>query len=150
MGETKFMRLRDYLKANQNAFSDMEVFVLRNMSRRGVKFFQTSGLYLDFILWIRKGDNQTIAFKGIRMKGNFNDEKIELYRTIKDIEKRLNYPKVRLESFILSVSRYEGIKKTFEDGKRKKEEFDESYVLFMEDENLIEKLFKITLQQPST
>jgi len=152
-GETEFIkRLRDYVKINQKTFSDVEIFVLRNISRRGVKFFQTSGFYPDFIVWIREGDNQTIAFidpKGIRMKGNFNDEKIELHRVIKDIEKKLNNPKVRLESFILSVSRYHDIKETFEDGKRKKEEFEEHHVLFMEDEDLIEKLFKKLLQQPS-
>jgi hypothetical protein len=145
-GETKFVeKLRDYVRVNYRVFLDTEIFALRNITPRGVKFFQTSGFYPDFIIWVKKGGMQTIAFvdpKGIRNSGNFNDEKIQLHKNIKEIEKRLGGSKVRLESFILSVSSFQDIKKTFDNGKRKKEEFDEHHVLFMEDENVIKKLLE--------
>lgn len=146
-GETEFVkRLREYLKANHEEFKGEEIFLLRNLSKRGVKFFQTSGYYPDFIMWKRKKEKQTIAFidpKGIRNSGNFNDDKIQLYKNIKDIEKNIKDPKVRLESFILSVSKYNDIRKTYEDGRRPKEEFEKNHILFMEEKDSIEKLFKI-------
>lgn len=145
-GETKFIiRLRNYLRTNRAKFKDREVFLLRNLSQRGVKFFQTSGFYPDFIMWMRRGDKQTTAFidpKGIRNTGNFSDEKIQLHKNIKGIEKKIKTPKLRLESFILSVSKYKDISKTFEDGKKPKAEFEENHILFMEDSDLIKKLFE--------
>lgn len=141
-GETKFVRkLRDYIK--QNSVKDKEIFLLRNLSRRGVGFFENSGFYPDFIMWIKENDKQTIVFidpKGIRNLGNFSDEKIQLYRNIKDIEKEINKPNIKSESMILSVSEYENVKKNFEVGKTKKEEFENNHILFMEDEKLIDKV----------
>lgn len=89
-GETQFVKkLRDYIKQNQ--LKDKEIFLLRNLSRRGIGFFQTA--YFDFIMWIKENKKQTIVFiepKGIRNLGNFNDEKIQLYNYIKKIEKEIN------------------------------------------------------------
>jgi hypothetical protein len=143
-GETEFVRrLRDYVKNNAEKFRDRELFLLRNLSQRGIKFFQTSGFYPDFIMWIRKKDKQTIAFidpKGLRYCANIDDDKIQLHKYIKEIEKNLGNPNVRLESFILSVSKYSDIKKIF--GGVSKEEFENNHVLFMEDDKLIEKLLE--------
>lgn len=147
-GETRFIRgLKDYLKKNK--MKDKEVFLLRNLSRRGIKFFQTSGFYPDFIMWARKNEEQTVVFidpKGIRNLGNFNDEKIQLHKTIKEIEKEIKFykdpSKPKLESLILSVSNYDDIKKTFGEGNIPKHEFEERHILFMEDEDLMDKIFK--------
>lgn len=148
-GETRFIRgLRDYLKKNK--VKDKEVFLLRNLSRRGIKFFQTSGFYPDFIMWVRKDEEQTIVFidpKGIRNLGNFNDEKIQLHKTIKEIEKEIQFDKEptkpRLESLILSVSNYDDIKKTFGEGNIPKEEFEKHHILFIEDHDVIDKVFRL-------
>ena len=44
------------------SLSGVEVFLLRNLSRgAGVGFFETSGFYPDFILWIKKGKNSTLS-----------------------------------------------------------------------------------------
>jgi len=147
-GETRFIRgLRNYLKKSK--VNDREVFLLRNLSRRGIKFFQTSGFYPDFIMWARKNEEQTVIFidpKGIRNLGNFNDEKIQLHKTIKEIENEIEFDKEpskpRLESLILSVSNYDDIKKTFGEGNIPKHEFEERHILFMEDEDLMDKIFK--------
>jgi hypothetical protein len=145
-GETEFVtKLRDYLKTNKAEFKGREVFLLRNLSQRGVRFFQTSGFYPDFIMWIRKRDKQTIVFvdpKGIRNSGNFNDEKIQLYKSIKDIEQKIKKPELKLESYILSVSKYKDIRANFEDGTKPKREFEDNHILFMEDSDFIKKLFQ--------
>ncbi|MFC1972535.1 restriction endonuclease subunit R, partial [Chloroflexota bacterium] len=124
-GETEFIeRLREYLKTNQAEIKGSEIFLLRNLSQRGIRFFQTSGFYPDFIMWIRKGAKQTIVFidpKGIRNSGNFSDEKIQLHKDIKAIEAKIKTPpELRLESYILSVSKYQDINKTFDVGKQPK------------------------------
>lgn len=147
-GETKFiMELKDYLTGNK--VKDTEIFLLRNLSRRGVKFFQTSGFYPDFIMWVKKNDKQTMVFidpKGIRNLGNFNDEKIQLYKSIKEIEKGIkldkDQQKPKLESLILSVSNYNDIKKRFGEGNAPKREFEKHHILFMEDKHLIDKIFR--------
>ncbi len=147
-GETQFVKaLREYLRNHKT--KDMDVFLLRNLSRRGIRFFQTSGFYPDFIMWLRKNEEQNIIFidpKGIRNLGNFNDEKIQLHKTIKEIESKIQSdgvkPKPKLHSFILSVSSYDDIKKTFGEGNHSKEEFEANHVLFIKDNDWIEKLFK--------
>ena len=143
-GETQFVKyLRDYVRTNREQLKDRELFLLRNLSLRGVRFFQTSGFYPDFMMWIRRGKKVTVAFidpKGIRNSGNFNDEKIQLHKRIKEIETKLGDSKLRLESFILSVSKYYDIKNTFDDGKRKRDEFSTNHVLFLEDANMIQEL----------
>jgi len=145
-GETEFVRkLRDYLRNSLTTLEGKEIFLLRNLSQRGIKFFQTSGFYPDFIMWLRRGIKQTVVFidpKGIRNSGNFNDEKIQLHRNIKEIEGEIKDPELRLESYILSVSKYSDVRKTFGNGKRTKQEFEDNHILFMEDSDSMKKLFQ--------
>ena len=145
-GETQFVRkLREYLGLNREWLENRELFLLRNLSQRGVRFFQTRGFYPDFIMWIRSENHMTLSFldpKGIRNSGNFNDEKIQLHKNLKELEQRFSGQNLRLESFILSVSRYFDIKKTFEDGKRPKQDFEDNHVLFIEDTDLVPKLLE--------
>ena len=56
--------LRDYWADRRRSSEEKaEVFLLRNLSRgRGVGFFEESGLYPDFILWIKDGAAQRIVF----------------------------------------------------------------------------------------
>lgn len=86
-------------------FDDKELYLLRNLSRgRGVGFFEAGNFHPDFILWLLVGDQQRIAFvdpKGIRNLGA-SDPKIRFHETIKEIERRLGDPGVRLSSFIVS------------------------------------------------
>jgi hypothetical protein len=114
-GETKFVsQLRDYVRNNKDKFQNKDVFLLRNLVRRGMGFFRTSGFYPDFVMWIKDGDKQTISFMdphGIRNDGNFDEDKIQLHKDIKEIEEEVKKkcPGVKLESSILSVSKYKGL-----------------------------------------
>jgi len=154
-GETKFvMDLKNFLQSNPHRFKDKEVFILRNLSRKGVGFFISSGFYPDFIIWVKDKNKQNMIFvdpKGIRSLGNFNDEKIQLCASyIKDIENKVNEDlknrnentSLQLDAFILSVSSYDDVKTTFGDGKHSKDEFESHNIIFQKDREYIEKIFE--------
>jgi len=146
-GETEFIRLlRNYVK--ENKIKDKEIYLLRNLSKRGVNFFQTSGYYPDFIMWVKEQNEQTIVFidpKGTRNLGPLDtDEKIQLHRYLKEnVQPRIEeeYPEINLNSFILSITPSNEVKRL--KGKTK-EEFEENNVLFLKDdkEEAIKKLFE--------
>ena len=155
-GETKFVEdLRAYVANDRSLFRNGEIFLLRNLSRRGVGFFISSGFYPDFIMWIKGKNGQKIIFidpKGIMNLGNFNDEKIQLCTNfIRDIDKRVSQELARMQkkinlglyAFILSVTRYDDIKPRFGDGTHSRQDFEDHNVLFMmEDKNYIDKIMK--------
>ena len=176
-GETKFVvDFKKFLNGNKEFFKNKDIFLLRNLSRRGVGFFTSSGFYPDFIIWIKNKNRQNMIFvdpKGIRNLGHFNDDKILLcvpdftsipdfkaastYINIKEIEKGVNERlkkrredvALTLDAFIISTSRYDDIKKTWENGrfsnidyKDAEEEFDKYNILFQEDDTYIQKIFE--------
>jgi len=60
-----------------------EVFLLRNLPRRGVGFFQTAGFYPDFLLWLKKGNAQALAFVEPHGMVRWDQVKIDLLRDIR-------------------------------------------------------------------
>jgi hypothetical protein len=151
--EEKFViGLREYLKNNKAKFSNVEVYLLRNYPFSGVGFqLQWSRFYPDFIMWVKNGAKQTIVFidpKGLGHIKTLENEKIKLAKEIKEIEKRLNRD-IRLESFILSVTDYDDLRKG-EESFPSKEEYIRHHVLFLNDRNWPEELFAILAQSPLT
>jgi hypothetical protein len=65
-----------------------------------------SGFRPDFILWLLKSGQQTIAFidpKGMRnFTDNFNNPKVRFAKKIKQLQTDLKRDDIRLESFLLS------------------------------------------------
>jgi len=155
-GETKFVEdLRDFLESRKDLFEDKDLFLLRNLSKKGVGFFLSAGFYPDFILWLKDGDKQYMVFvdpKGIRNLGNFKDEKIQLCKFIKRIEDRVNEDgsvDLQLDAFIVSVSEYSKIKKSWENGRFSEiddkdalAEFEDHNILFQEHGDYIGKMFE--------
>ena len=80
-GERDFLRhLKEFVKESKK-FDGKELFVLHNLSVKGIGFFmESSSFYPDFILWIVDGKMQYIYFldpKGILLGDNhFNNPKI--------------------------------------------------------------------------
>jgi hypothetical protein len=150
VGEKQFVcDLKRYLKLHANIFSDKDVFLLRNLPRRGIGFFETSYFYPDFIIWVKTEERQNIIFvdpKGIGLNTmGLYDEKIMLHERIKDFEKKIlaknKDVSVILDSFIVSVTRYEDVRASF--GRRQRSEIEENQgILFQEDRNYIEKIMK--------
>jgi len=124
---------------NANSFlANKELYVLRNQSRgRGISFFEEGNFYPDFVLWIIEGSVQKILFvdpHGLRHARSFEDAKIRMHETIKDIQRnRLKDPSVSLETFILSPTRYSEI--SHWNGGSKKSDFNDCHVLFMYDDS---------------
>lgn len=135
--------LREYLKKNKGKFLGVEIYLLRNYPRSGVGFFNLSGFYPDFIMWIKNGKGQTIIFidpKGLEHAKGLDDEKIQLKDEIKQLERKLRKVKAALESFILSKTPYEKLI----EGRTKpptKDEYIEHHILFLDDSDWPERLF---------
>jgi len=154
-GETEFLvDLKNFLNRKSSLLENYEIFLLRNLSRRGVGFFINSGFYPDFIIWVKGEDKQCMIFidpKGIRNLGNFNDDKIQFCVSyIKEINKRINEElknrvenvNLQLDAFILSVSPYSDIKDIFGKGNHTKEEFEKHNIVFKEDADYLRKIFE--------
>tara|TARA_R110001592_G_scaffold43005_1_gene139495 strand:+ start:14887 stop:17997 length:3111 start_codon:yes stop_codon:yes gene_type:complete len=145
-GERDFIdHLRQFVKESDK-FKDKQLFVLRNLSVKGIGFFMdSSSFYPDFILWVVDGKKQYIYFldpKGILLgETHFNNPKVlwcntdastleakiqaDLKTDKKDVE-------VHISAFILSVTPFEKVRKVWSDGNVTKDEFAENKVLFIE------------------
>lgn len=92
-------------EAGKDFMQDKELYLLRNKSRKGIGFFDASGFYPDFIVWLIVGEHQYVSFvdpKGILRLQQFSDDKIQLYRKIKDMERTLNDSNITLNSYIIA------------------------------------------------
>src|SRR5207249_3598311 len=67
-------------------FVGCDLYLLRNLPRRGVGFFGAAGFFPDFLLWLKAGIRQALAF--IEPKGmvNWPAEKIELLGDLPQLE----------------------------------------------------------------
>ena len=144
-GERDFVTdLRKFFDQNPEFFKERELFLLRNMSKgRGIGFFEAGNFYPDFILWLLVGEKQYVTFvdpKGIRNLEGPDDPKIRFYKTIKEIEGRLDDPTVTLNSFVISNTPYRQV--GWWDGGISKDELARCHVLFQKDdrETYINKL----------
>ena len=99
--------LRQWLAIHEKALETdgKRLFLLRNLAKRGVGFFEAGNFYPDFILWcLNKDGTQRICFidpHGLEHEGPGSD-KIQFSANIKHLEQRLGDPSVTLDSVILS------------------------------------------------
>lgn len=147
--------LQAFCNANQDFFKNRELYLLRNESRRGVGFFDDGGFYPDFILWLVDDGKQHVTFvdpHGLRFAEGKNDRKIQFFKTIKSIEARLADPKIVLNSFIVSPTRYNEIKWIGDGEGMTKDQFGEMNVLFQYDDKdtYISKLLLRTMADSSS
>ncbi|GGD58532.1 DEAD/DEAH box helicase family protein [Pseudoxanthomonas indica] len=146
-GEMRFVRrLKEYCAAHPEQFEGKPLFLLRNMSKgRGVGFFEAGNFYPDFIVWRIDGDKQCITFvdpKGLHNLSWEGEPKLEFYRTIREIEKRLDDPNVALQSFILSVTPAAAMRLRWP--KVTDEQMAARNILFDEDEHYVDTLIRAT------
>ncbi|MCX7943511.1 MAG: restriction endonuclease subunit R, partial [Deltaproteobacteria bacterium] len=156
--EKKFLvELKNYLKANKNKLNNFEIYLLRNYPFSGIGFqLQWAKFYPDFIMWIKEEKRQIIVFidpKGLVHTKGLDDEKI-LFASknnnafnIKKIEEelnkkgRINGTTITLESFILSFTPHDKLNKGLRNPPSK-EEYINNHVLFLDDSDWPEKMFK--------
>jgi hypothetical protein len=136
-GERDFvLDLRKFHTANQEFFKGQELYVLRNVSKRGIGFFEAGNFYPDFILWLLVAKKQYVTFvdpKGLRqLDDGASNPKIQFYKAIKEIETRLGDPCVILNSFIISSTPHQNIPMWGEG--MTKAALQECHVLFQKDD----------------
>jgi len=154
--EKKFLAdLREYLQQHERELN-FEIYLLRNIPFSGFGFQLTwSRFYPDFIMWTKEPINsgqstemtakQAIVFldpKGLEHSKGLDDEKIQFAKEIKNVERKLKNKNTVLESFILSETSYrkliEGLNNPPD-----KETYINNHVLFLEDTNWPQELFRL-------
>lgn len=86
-------------------------------------------------MWVKDKDRQHIVFldpHGLEHEKTLDNQKIQLFKDIKQLEDAMGDKNISLDSFILSKTSYESLIK----GRTKpeaKEEFKANHVLFLED-----------------
>lgn len=139
--ERKFVEdLRAYCLAEKDkSLADVEVFLLRNLSRgKGIGFFEKRGFYPDFILWIKKSDTQRIIFVEphgmLHAEAYQHDDKARLHESLpeltKAICKRSGKKEISLDSFIVSATPFDDLRTRYDDGSWDKKKFKEAHILF--------------------
>jgi superfamily II DNA or RNA helicase len=137
--------LKNYLRDNKDKFANFEIYLLRNFPKSGVGFFNLSGFYPDFIMWLKDGKKQKIIFidpKGLEYTKGLDDQKIELSIDIKELEQKLGRKDVVLESFILSQTSYDKLIKG-RTTPEPKDEYIKNHVLFLDDKEWPDKFFEL-------
>ena len=134
--------LRNYFASEADALPDgAELFLLRNLTRgRGVGFFDSSGFYPDFILWVKAKDAQRIVFidpHGMRQADAYiHDDKARLHERLPELSReiagRSGTPNVQLDSFIVSATTYEDLRIRYGDGTWSRGNFAAKHILFQE------------------
>ena len=157
-GERNFVKhIREHIREMPDKFADKEIFLLRNLSMKGVGFFmESSSFYPDFILWIVDGNKQHIFFldpKGILLGDtNFNNSKVlwcknnvfELEKKIKsDLVKNNSEISVSISAYILSVTSFDKVRKVWSNGNVTQEDFTNNKILFIKNNKAyLEKIFE--------
>ena len=134
--------LRNYCESEPNALPDgVELFLLRNLTRgKGVGFFNNSGFYQDFILWVKGKDSQRIVFIEphgmMHAKAYKDDDKATLHERLpelnQEIANRSGNLNVQLDSFIVSTTKYEDLRTHYDDRTWTKDRFAAKHILFQE------------------
>ena len=73
-------------------WGEVELYVLRNLPHAGVGFFNTAGFYPDFLLWLKDGGKQALAFVDPKGLARWSEEKVELLQTIRELSGRAGFP----------------------------------------------------------
>lgn len=142
--------LRQWLQAHEAGLlaQGKRLFLLRNLAKRGVGFFEAGNFFPDFILWcVMQDGKQRISFidpHGLEHEGPGSD-KVVFSENIKQLEQRLNDPEVTLESFILSPSTTPRgrIEHLWQASGAPKIDLDKLHVLFMSESDYLNKLLAI-------
>lgn len=138
--EHKFMRdIINLVKTNPEVLKDSELYLLRNKSMSGIKFFEDYGFYPDFILWIVKGKKQYLTFidpHGLHNEvRQFDNPKIMLYESLCEKQKELKDKNLILNSYIVTTTKMGELLswcKGETDTEKQKQMFHDHHVYFME------------------
>ena len=140
-GERRFVEdMRAYCRSEKDgSLADKEIFLLRNSSRgKGIGFFDKRDFYPDFILWVKDGSMQRIAFIEphgmLQAEAYMHDDKARLHESLPALAEamgeRSGLKNVVLSSFIVSATPYEDLRTRYDDGSWNRRRFAEAHILF--------------------
>jgi hypothetical protein len=107
-------------KADNASLKGKELFLLRNLSRgKGVGFFEASGFYPDFMLWVRQGNKQRLVFvepHGMQMEEHpSTNPKAHLHeylaRQLPEARRKSKNEKLYLDAYIISATPFDDLRK---------------------------------------
>jgi len=150
-----------WAKEKNKSLAKVEVFLLRNLTRgTGIGFFEERGFYPDFILWIM-GKKQHIVFVEphgmVYANAYIHDDKARLHETLPDLAKsvgaRSRRKNITLDSYIISATPYEVLRKKYDDGTWDRGKFAGAHILFLErseEYDYMERIFTDQLSSDTT
>jgi hypothetical protein len=83
--------------SKQDDWQDYSVYLMRNLPKKGIGFFQTAGFYPDFLLWLKQEDTQALAFIDPKGLVQWDEEKVQLLKVMPDLGAELG---LAVEGFI--------------------------------------------------
>jgi hypothetical protein len=117
--ERKFVNdMIDFCRAKPASLRGKELFLLRNLSRgKGIGFFEDTGFYPDFILWVTEGTKQRLVFiepHGMKMEMHPSmNPKVNLYKKLQtqqeDARKKSKMSGLSLDAFIISATPFDDL-----------------------------------------
>jgi len=136
-GEKNFVDdLKAFTQKEVEYFKDKQLYLLRNLSKRGIGFFEANNFFPDFILWLVTEAKQFVSFidpKGLRQIQGLTDPKIQLHKNIRNIiQPKLNDPDIELNSFIVSNTPYNQL--SHWKGQESIQDFNSNHVLFQKEQ----------------
>jgi len=130
-----------WAQEKDKSLAEAQVFLLRNLSRgSGIGFFEERGFYPDFILWIVAGEKQHIVFIEphgmLHAEAYQHDPKAQLHKRLPDLAQEIGARSGRrhitLDSYIISATPYDDLRKQYDDGSWDREKFAAAHILFLE------------------
>jgi hypothetical protein len=156
--EAQFVRdMKAYwVREKGKSLAEAQVFLLRNLSRgSGIGFFEERGFYPDFVLWIVAGEEQHIVFIEphgmLHAEAYQHDRKAQLHTRLPDLAREISARSGRghitLDSYIVSATSYDDLRKKYDDGTWDIEKFARAHILFMEPGNEYDYVGRIIAEQ---
>jgi hypothetical protein len=117
--ERKFVNdMIDFCRSKPVSLHGKELFLLRNLSRgKGIGFFEDTGFYPDFILWITEGTKQRLVFiepHGMKLETHPSiNPKVNLYKKLQtqeaDARKKSKVSGLSLDAFVISATSFDDL-----------------------------------------
>jgi hypothetical protein len=124
----------------QATWRDCSVYLIRNLPKQGIGFFQTAGFYPDFLLWLKRGDQQALAFLEPHGVTRMESEKIELMKLIRtELAQRVGQP---LAGWVVAPTPIDQIKWISGDPDEKQRKLKNQHVLLQQEPDYIAELME--------
>ena len=118
----------------------IELYLLRNLPKRGIGFFQTGGFYPDFMLWMQRGDAQALTFVEPHGVVHQEQEKLDLLAYIRgDLAEELSFP---ILAYIVTDTELNQIRWLSGNDKDKRDELRKRHVLTMDGTAYVETMLE--------